>query len=181
MRLSFLKPRPKYIVTKITKIWVFYIIVSLGMMFGFLLLLESQILLSHKRIAEYQSKQASYQSKIVKMQAYQSRILSETDLLKQRQIHNLVVRDAIRNLFNIIPDQITIDYIEIGNDSLLIKGATPSKEVFKFLLQDPLKAIFGKSSVSFFALSNGWYNFVSTSHSSISIIEAPKEKSDENK
>ncbi|PAF46876.1 hypothetical protein BKH41_08385 [Helicobacter sp. 12S02232-10] len=179
MKLSFLKPRPKYIVAKITKIWIFYIFISLVIIFGFLLILKTQIALSHKRIDEYQSKQTSYQDKISKLQAYQGRILSETDLLKNRQVHNLIVRDAIKNLFNIVPDQITIDYIEVGNDFLKISGSTPSKEVFKFLLQDPLKAIFGKSMVSFFALSNGWYHFVSISQSVSSIIDLPKEESNE--
>ncbi|PAF47852.1 hypothetical protein BKH46_03210 [Helicobacter sp. 12S02634-8] len=175
MRFSFLTPHPKHILTKITKIWLLYIVAALVIIFGFLVLLKFQIFLSHSRVADYQAKQIDYQTKVIELDAYQNRILFEVDLLKSRQVHNLIVRDVIKNLFNIIPDQITIDYIEIGSDFLTIKGSTPSKEVFKFLLQDPLKAIFGKSNVSFFPLSNGWYHFVSTSRSVISIIEQPKE------
>ncbi|PAF41144.1 hypothetical protein [Helicobacter sp. 11S03491-1] len=180
MKFSFLNPQPKYILAKITKIWVFYIFLSMVIVFGFLSLLKYQIFLSHERIKNYQVKQVFYQDEITKLNSYQERILSEIDLAKNRQIHNLMVRDAIINLFNIIPDQITINYIEIGNDSLSLKGSVPSKEVFKFLLQDPLKAIFGKSHVTFFALSNGWYHFVSTSQSKTSIVESPKGGTNEN-
>ncbi|PAF50511.1 hypothetical protein [Helicobacter sp. 13S00477-4] len=174
MSLSFLSPKPKYIFTKITKIWIFYIFLSLFIVFGFLFVLKYQIFLSSARVQDYKQKQANYQDEIMKFQNYKNRILAEVDLLKDRETHNLMVRDAIGNLFNIIPDQITIDYIEVGNKTLIIKGSTPSKEVFKFLLQDPLKAIFGKSTVSFFALTSGWFNFVSKSESNTSIIDIPK-------
>ncbi|MDO7252312.1 hypothetical protein [Helicobacter cappadocius] len=176
MNLSFIASKPKYIFAKITKIWFFYIILSLVILFGFMSLLKYQIFLSKARVNDYQEKQAFYHTQIGKIDAYEERILLESELAKDRAVHNLMIRDAVVNLFNIIPDQITISYIEIGNDSLSMKGSTPSKEVFNFLLQDPLKAIFGKSSVTFFALSSGWYNFVSLSKSKTSIIESPKPK-----
>lgn len=179
MNLSFIPSQPKYIFAKITKIWIFYIILSLIILFGFTSLLKYQILLSKARVNSYQERQVFYHSEIDKIDSYQERIVLESNLAKDRGTHNLMIRDAVVNLFNIIPDQITINYIEIGNDSLSIKGSTPSKEVFNFLLQDPLKAIFGKSSATFFALSNGWYNFVSTSKSKTSIIESPKSKESE--
>ncbi|PAF53387.1 hypothetical protein BKH42_06090 [Helicobacter sp. 13S00482-2] len=174
MNLSFIASKPKYIFTKITKVWIFYIIFSLVILFGFASLLKYQIFLSKARVDNYHDKQAFYYAQIRKIDAYEARIVLESELAKDRGVHNVMIRDAVINLFNIIPDQITISYIEIGNDSLRLKGLTPSKEVFNFLLQDPLKAIFGKSSVTFFPLSSGWYNFVSLSKSKTSIIESPE-------
>lgn len=181
MNLSFIAPRPKYIFPKISKIWVLYIFLSMMIVFGFLALVKYQIFLSQQRIQDYRNKQVFYQSETIKTRAYQDRILYEIDLAKSRQLHNSIVKDALINLFNIIPDQITISDIEAGNNFLKLKGLTPSKEVFRFLLQDPLKAIFGKSTVSFYALSNGWYHFVSHSESKASIIEVPKVEDDEEK
>lgn len=174
MKFSFLTPKPKYIFAKITKIWIMYIIFSMIIIFGFLIVLKYQTYLSQKKEHDYQLKQIYYQQEISKLESYYSRIVYESNLAKARQTSNFMVRDAVINLFNIIPDQITTTYIEVGSNSLIIKGVTPSKEVFKFLLQDPLKAIFGKSAVSFFALSDGWYRFVSISQSATSIVEQPK-------
>lgn len=181
MQLSFIAPQPKYIFQKISKIWFLYIFLSIAITFGFLALVKYQIFLSQQRIQDYRNKQVFYQGETLKLQTYQSRVMYEIDLARSRQLHNSVIKDALMNLFSIIPDQITISYIETGNDFLKLKGSTPSKEVFKFLLQDPLKAIFGKSTVDFYALSNGWYHFVSHSESKTPIIELPKAKNNEEK
>ena len=48
---------------------------------------------------------------------------------------------------------------------LTIKGITPSRELYSFLMQAPLRSIFNTSKVDFFPLQNGWFNFTSISES----------------
>ena len=44
-----------------------------------------------------------------------------------------------------------------------MRGLTPSKEVYKFLLEAPLRAVFTQTRVEFYPLASGWFNFVSVS------------------
>ena len=44
-----------------------------------------------------------------------------------------------------------------------MRGLTPSKEVYKFLLEAPLRAVFTQTRVEFYPLTSGWFNFVSVS------------------
>ena len=107
--------------------------------------------------------QTFYEDQINKIAQDIERLQFEINVVKNSSIDNLVMESAIANLLNLIPDQITISLIEIQKDSLIIQGNVPSKEVFRYLLQDPLKAIFGESHVNFYMLSNGGYEFVSKS------------------
>lgn len=175
MRYSFTLAQPKRILSKIVKIWWFYIFISIGLMVGFVLNLQMQTRVAIKNGSEMEQKQEFYQQQIQKILTNRKRLEYQLLVIKNDITDNMVIKDAIENLLNLIPDQITISLVEIKDQSLIIKGNTPSKEVFKYLLQDPLKAIFGKSKVSFFMLSNGGYEFVSESLTEQSFIRNSQE------
>lgn len=88
---------------------------------------------------------------------------SQLQILQDIKQKNNSLVGAINNLFELIPEQITINTISLDHDTLTLKGITPSKELYIFLLEAPLKAIFSESKVDFFVLPSGWYNFVSVS------------------
>ena len=75
---------------------------------------------------------------------------------------NIVLRDSIKNLFELIPDQITLTRVLMQSDSLILYGKTPSREMYNFLLSSPLRSIFHESSTVFYLNNDGWYSFVST-------------------
>lgn len=170
MKYSFTAVQPKRIFSKIVKIWWFYIFLSVFLIGAFSINLKIQTGQSIKNSKDMVQKQDFYYQQIQKVQSNQKRLEYELLVIKDDITDNMLVKDAIDNLLNLIPDQITISLIEIKDQSLVIKGNTPSKEVFRYLLQDPLKAIFGESKVSFFMLSNGGYEFVSESHTEQSFI-----------
>ncbi|RDU73564.1 hypothetical protein CQA57_04470 [Helicobacter anseris] len=170
MKYSFTAVQPKRIFSKIVKIWWFYIFLSVFLIGAFSINLKIQTEQSTKNSKDMVQKQDFYYQQIQKVQSNQKRLEYELLVIKDDITDNMLVKDAIDNLLNLIPDQITISLIEIKDQSLVIKGNTPSKEVFRYLLQDPLKAIFGESKVSFFMLSNGGYEFVSESHTEQSFI-----------
>jgi hypothetical protein len=47
---------------------------------------------------------------------------------------------------------------------LILYGETPTKDIYEFMLQAPLRSIFHHTYTSFYPTQNGWYNFVSTNY-----------------
>ncbi len=175
MGASFIKPQTKHIFAKITKIWFFYFVLSAVLLVGYYVFLEQAIKTSLHHSEQYQAQQKALQQKIKLADTYFERLAYETSLVNQRLDKNQMREDKIKDLLELIPDKITINFVEFTDTTLVLKGVTPSKEFFYFGLQDPLKANFGKSSVSFYALANGWYQFISISHTySDSTSQAPK-------
>lgn len=99
-------------------------------------------------------------------------IKEHTEFLKAQQQNieeifasNLALKRSVQNIFDIVPDTITLDYTELREKSLIIKGKTPSKEAFLLLMEAPLKSIFNKTKTTFYQLPNGWLNFTCVSSS----------------
>ncbi len=74
---------------------------------------------------------------------------------------NAILNKSLMNLFNLVPDGVTLNSVYLDNELLKIKGVTPTKDHFKLLFEAPLKSIFAVSNTTFYQLPNGWYNFVS--------------------
>ncbi|MFG5110793.1 hypothetical protein O8I48_08125, partial [Campylobacter lari] len=96
-------------------------------MVGFFAVLKIQIgSISNKSVSE-EKKKVFFDEEIAKISERHKRAEFELDIIKSDDIDNSVVKDGIINLLNLIPDQITISYMQINNKSLIIKGVTPSK------------------------------------------------------
>lgn len=167
MALSFTRPKIKHIFAKITKVWWLYFALTAVVLVGFYMFLFQEISSSVKRTQNYRDDQKNLQRDIADINTYFERLIYEATLVNQRIDKNNIRRDKIYDLLELIPDKITLHFIEINETTLTLKGVTPSKEFFYFALQDPLKANFGRSNVSFYALSNGWYEFISISHTPV--------------
>ncbi len=89
-------------------------------------------------------------------------ILRQKSFAEEIYANNIILRDSIKNLFDLVPDQITLSRVIMEKDSLIIYGITPTKDIFNFLLATPLKSIFHTSNTMFYLTDKGWYNFVST-------------------
>lgn len=164
MALSFIRPKVKHIFAKITKIWWLYFGLTIMILVGFYIFLEHEIGASIARTEHYKLEQKTLQQHIVEVDEHFERLVYEATLVHQRIDKNDIRRDKLHDLLELVPDKITLRFIEINDSTLMLKGVTPSKEFFFFALQDPLKANFGHSNVNFYALSNGWYEFISISH-----------------
>ncbi|MCE3047232.1 hypothetical protein [Helicobacter kayseriensis] len=163
MRLSFITPNKKSLISSTTASWLLCFIASTLVIIGFWTLLEIQ----SKSFERYSQ---DFEQNIKHQQNIQSTLNQELDflnsqleMLKNINQQNISLINATKNLFDLIPDQITINSIALTDDMLTLKGITPSKELYIFLLGTPLKAIFSESRVDFFVLPSGWYNFVSVS------------------
>ena len=165
MRYSFTEALPKSIISKLAKIWIFYLVLSVIIIYGagIYLTMQKNVVIINTRSIENAIENREKQ--IENIRSNYDRLNEEIDLNKLNTEYNNKVRSALSNLFEFIPDQITITQIIMEDKKLTIKGITPSRELYSFLMQAPLRSIFNVSKVDFFPLQNGWYNFTSISES----------------
>ncbi len=163
MKYSFTAPQPKSIISHLTKIWLFYLVLSLFIIYCYGIYLQYRI---SAFIATAQTSNIEIDTQdagLDNMNAAMDRLRYQIALDSQNKAYNNDLTIAVTKLFDIIPDQITINYLQLEPDKLTLKGITPTRENYKFLLEAPLKSTFTKSRADFFALPNGWYNFTSIS------------------
>ena len=160
---SFIRPQKKNIISKLSKIWIFYILASVAIMVGYMGVVEAEKLYMTIQTEENIARKQEYQAQIARAQAELGIAQDQSAFANQIQAQNARITKTILSLFDLTPDQITLHSIEMHRDRLIIKGVTPSKEIYNFLLEAPLRSIFNESRVDFFPLANGWFNFVSVS------------------
>ena len=163
LRYSFTAPQPKHIVSKLTKIWIFYILLSVVIIYfaGIYLKIEVDMLNNNTQVIE--NNLNIQDKKIALINKNIERLKYEANPHNINKNYNSEVQKSLLNLFALIPDQITITHIKLEEDKLTLKGITPTRELYSFLLQAPLRSIFTTSRVDFFPLPNGWFNFTSIS------------------
>jgi hypothetical protein len=94
---------------------------------------------------------------------------------------NTVLKDSIANLFDLVPQRITLSEASLLKNGLILYGITPNKDVYNFMLQAPLRSIFHRTYSSFYPAQNGWLRFVSTNYmDEEETIEETQEAEDEN-
>ncbi len=162
VRYSFIEPRAKPLVSSFSKIWILFIsfVSVLLILFGFFLLYKIH---SYKIDAiKTKSDRVLLEKKINAKDDYIEYLLRQKSLGEEIYTRNTLLKNSMKNLFDLVPDKITLNRVIIKKDSLIIYGKTPTKDTFNFLLSAPLKSIFNTSNTMFYLTANGWYNFVST-------------------
>jgi Tfp pilus assembly protein PilN len=162
MRNSFIRPRPKHLVSPEMRLVLFFFGVTLFM------LISSSLFLAYKQydfesqMAEMNQKSWDLNSSIAAMDAQIAFIEKESAKAEQVFTSNTVMKESIKNLFDLVPDRIVLSEAQMKNDSLILYGITPNKEVYEFMLHAPLRSIFHRTYSSFYPIENGWYRFVSS-------------------
>ena len=77
---------------------------------------------------------------------------------------NSVLKDSITNLFDLVPNRITLSQAKLLENGLILYGITPNEDIYNFMLAAPLRSIFHRSYSSFYPSQNGWLRFVSTNY-----------------
>lgn len=163
MKYSFTKPISKHIFKLATKIWVFYFIVAFGilMYFRVVLVLQTEDLKEDQELMRVEQEYIKQLNNVLAKE--NERLYYELDVITQIKDQDEKLRQQIRNILNMIPEQVEIHEIRFDNNRLFIRGLTSSKEIFENLLQSQLRAVYSKSESSFYELPSGWYNFESIS------------------
>ncbi|WP_345993396.1 hypothetical protein [Sulfurimonas sp. HSL-1716] len=162
MTYSYIKPRFKKIVSAELQLVLIFFTISIAMLFLTYGFLKLKIYTFEQNAVKIQQKKVELNDAIVKMQHQIYLIEQESEKAEKITTENSVLKESIKNLFDLVPDRITLSQVDLKKNSLVIYGTTPSKEVYEFLLQAPLRSIFNSTYTSFYQLDNGWLSFVST-------------------
>jgi len=164
MKYSYIKPRKKTIFTPEMQLVFVFFGISIFMLFlTYAFLLFKDYRFSHD-IDELTHKKTVLKKDISKMKEQIAFIEKENLLSEKIFTQNTVLKDSITNLFDLIPQRITLSEASILKNGLILHGITPNKDVYNFMLQAPLRSIFHKTYSSFYQLDNGWLRFVSTNY-----------------
>ena len=164
MKYSYIKPRKKSLFTPEIQLLVVFFGITIFMLLStylFLLFKDYRFTQDRLDIIEQRVETATeielIEKKIIFIQKEQA--LSESVFTK-----NTVLKDSISNMFDLVPQRITLSEAQLLEDGLVLYGITPNKDIYNFMLQAPLRSIFHRTYSSFYPAQNGWLRFVSTNY-----------------
>lgn len=164
MKHSFITPRPKKMISSELRLVLFFFIVTIGMLVGTYLFLYYKVYDFTNEHKEMEQKEKELNRSILQMEKEIKTIDKEANIAEQIITNNTVLKESIRNLFDLVPDDITLDRAELDVSSLILYGVTPNKDTYEYMLHAPLRSIFHRTYTSFYPVENGWYRFVSTNY-----------------
>ena len=161
---SFIPPKQKPIMSLMAKMFT----LGTGFVLAWLILVDVAInfnTFNHNRSAL--AKERAYDEYVHRIALTKSQIgviKTQRDAVLDIHSNNVALKTSLKNLFDLVPDTITLNDVYMDREALVIRGDTPSKEAYNLLMDAPLKSIFATTEVSFNKRKNGWYGFVSKSH-----------------
>ena len=171
MKYSYIKPRKKTPITPELQIIFTFFTMTLIMLFAtyaFLFYKEYSFAKEKQEIIQHKKE---LQVSIDHMQKQISFIQKQKALAEKIFTQNMVLKDSIANLFDLVPQRITLSRAQLLKNGLILYGITPNRDVYNFMLQAPLRSIFHKTYSSFYPAKNGWLMFVSKNYMDKSQIE----------
>ena len=164
MKHSYITPRKKSAFTTEIQLLILFFSITLGMLFITYLFL----LFKDYSFIEDMNDMSLTQSELsveVSQMKEQIEFIERENLLAQKiYTQNTVLKDSITNLFDLVPQRITLSEAKLLENGLILYGITPNKDVYNFMLQAPLRSIFHRTYSSFHPADNGWLRFVSTNY-----------------
>ena len=164
MKYSYIKPRKKSLFTpEMQLLGVFFGITIFMLLTTYLFLVFKDYRFTQDRMQSIELREEAateidlIEKKILFIQ--EEKALSENIFTK-----NTVLKDSISNMFDLVPQRITLSEAKLLENGLILYGITPNKDIYNFMLQAPLRSIFHRTYSSFYPAQNGWLKFVSTNY-----------------
>ena len=164
MRYSFIKPRSKSLISPEFKLLFFFFSITISMLFMSYAYLKVKTIMYDTSIEERLAKGGNLRDNIISMHEEIAFIEIEQQHSEDIYTSNAVLKESIHNLFDLVPEKITLSQALLKENELELYGVTPSKEVYEYLLLAPLRSIFHRSYTSYYPMPNGWYSFVSKNY-----------------
>lgn len=161
MRQSFIVARKKPFVSLFSKLWIAFIILVALFILVFNAYLDLEMSSFKEGVVDLNAQREMLEKKIDEDDEAISLILRQKALSEEIFSNNTLLKESMKNLFDLVPDQITLKKVEMERNALILYGVTPTQDTFNFLLAAPLKSIFHTSQTSFYLTPQGWFNFVS--------------------
>ncbi|MFZ2889118.1 hypothetical protein [Sulfuricurvum sp.] len=164
MKHSFISPRSKPVISGELRLVFFFFMVTIMMLLGTYFFLQYKIYDFANERKTIQEKEKLLKRSIIQIEKQITTIEEEVKISEQITTDNAVMKESIRNLFDLVPDDITLYKAELEASSLILYGMTPNKDTYEYMLHAPLRSIFHRTYSSFYPAENGWYRFVSTNY-----------------
>ena len=161
MKYSYIKPRKKTPFTPDVQLIVTFFSITIIMLLSTYLFLLFKDYSFDKERRNLENARVELSKNIEVMDQKIAYIKKQKALAEKVFTQNTVLKDSIGNLFDLVPERITLSRAELLKNGLILYGVTPNRDVYNFMLQAPLRSIFQKTYTSFYALDNGWLRFVS--------------------
>ncbi|MDP2849811.1 MAG: hypothetical protein Q8M43_04880 [Sulfuricurvum sp.] len=175
MKHSFITPRTKRLISGELRLVLFFFTVTIAMVVGTYIFLGYKTYdFAHERTMVAQKEKGLNRS-ISQMEEQIKTIEAEAKIAEQVTTDNTVMKESIRNLFDLVPEDITLSRAELESRSLILYGTTPNKDTYEYMLHAPLRSIFHRTYTSFYPIENGWYRFVSTNYLDDETVEEVEE------
>lgn len=164
MKHSFITPRPKRLISGEMKLVLFFFSVTIVMLSGTYLFLGYKTYSFATERVSVAKEEEELNRSIEHMESRIVQIEAEVKVAERVSTENAVMKESIRNLFDLVPDGITLSRAELESKALILQGITPNKDTYEYMLHAPLRSIFHRTYTSFYPIGNGWYRFVSTNY-----------------
>ncbi len=179
MKYSYINPRKKTVLTPEVKLVLTFFSITILMLVG------TYLFLLFKDYSFTKDKESIFIKKndlniTISEMKEQIRFIESQSILSQKvYTQNSVLKESIANLFDLVPQRITLSEAQLLENGLILYGITPNKDIYNFMLQAPLRSIFHKTYSSFYPAENGWLRFVSTNYIQEDELGKIEELSDE--
>jgi hypothetical protein len=144
-----------------SSLWLIFIGLMSAGLIGFGLFINYKSSFYIKMLQEYTKNNDNLTKQTHDLKSDLQIIKMQKELYDEVTSANLLLKESVKNLFDLVPDQITLTDVVMEKDSLVLKGYAISKEAYTLLLEPPLKSIFDDSRVTFSTNERGFFQFVS--------------------
>jgi len=159
---SYKTPRKKPLFSRDSLLWILFIsVIFIALVtFGSYLYYKSSGY--HDKLTEVESSNKILSESVISYEK-EMKILKMQNVLSQEvKSSNKLLKNSIKNLFDLVPDQITLTKVVMEKYTLHLEGTTFTKDSYRLLLEPPLKSIFNSTKVNFkFNGMIGKYEFIS--------------------
>lgn len=167
MKHSFITPRQKKVLGAELTWLLSTFSVLVVIMLGSTLFLNSTITKYEEELASLKSQKAKIQSEQQQLIIEVKRLQSLEKMREEVTTKNRLKKENVKNFFDLVPDGVVLEFAELRESTLRLKGTTVSRKHFNNSFQLSLRSLFSRSSTTFTRLKNGSYRF-----NNISIMEA---------
>ena len=164
MKYSYIQARKKTPFTEDVQLVIAFFSITIIMLFSTYIFLIYKDYNFQKDTNYILSTQMELKKNIVDMKKKIAFVKTQEALGMKIYTQNSVLKDSIANLFDLIPQRITLSEAKLLKNGLILYGITPNKDVYNFMLQAPLRSIFQETYSSFYPTKKGWLRFVSTNY-----------------
>jgi Tfp pilus assembly protein PilN len=170
---SYKAPRKKPLFSRDSLLWMIFVGIVTAALVAFGLYLYVKSSAYEEKLKEVEASNKVLSQSVISYEKEMKILKMQEVLAKEIKSSNELLKNSIKNLFDLVPDQIVLTKVVMQKDFLDLEGTTPTKDTYRLLLEPPLKSIFNSSKVNFkFNGFIGKYEFKSLNSISDEGIEA---------